>query len=415
MAGNRNHGADFVISDLEFDTEEFITLRKNCIVRFEDYNDEEALKTHIFTARDRIFAELEQIFAKEQFDLVFVHNVFSLAIHIPATMALLDILKHHRVPCISVNHDFYWEGDITTIPQFPFIEDILDEYFLPNLPYIKHITINTLNVQRLRQKGIEPFVNFDVLDFEQKTWGRDHFNQDLRHRFHIAEDDLVVLQATRLVPNKAVECAMDFIYALNTMRQALVGKRLYHNRVFTETSRIILLLAGYAEDDRLLYQEALKRYADNLNIVAVFAGDHFDLHRRWDHVKKIYSLWDAYVYADLVTYPSIWEGWGNQFIEAVFARKPLVLFEYPVFVQDIRPEGYSYISLGTDYQQQPDGLLQFPPDSLANAAENTLEVLLNSHLYEDIISRNFEIGKTYHSHQVLRSYLNECLDWAQTV
>jgi mannosylglucosylglycerate synthase len=415
LAGNRHYGADFVIPDLEFDTDEFITLRKNCIRRFEDYRDVDALKAHLYAAEERIFRDFDRIFAREEFDLVFVHNVFSLAIHIPATMALFNIIKHYRLPCVSVNHDFYWEGDITTRPQFPFIEDILNQYYIPTLPYIRHVTINTLNVDRLKSMGIDCFVNFDVLDFEQQPWGRDEFNQDFRQRFQIAEHDLVILQATRLVPNKAIECAMDFVKMLQDRRQALVGKQLYNQQRFTETSRIILLLAGYAEDDRLAYQDQLKRYAETLQIETIFAGEHFDLQRREEQGKKTYSLWDAYVYADLVTYPSIWEGWGNQFIEAVFARKPLVVFEYPVFLQDIQPEGYTYISLGNTYEQKPDGLIQFPPVTLTRAVEKTQDLLLDPVAYQTMIAHNFTLGQKNHSHQVLRSYLRECLDWAQSV
>jgi len=54
--------------------------------------------------------------------------------------------------------------------------------------------------------------------------------------------------------------------------------------------------------------------------------------------KGLYLLsLDTYVFADIISYPSIFEGWGNQFIEAVFAKKPVIVFEYPVFKSDIKP------------------------------------------------------------------------------
>lgn len=61
---------------------------------------------------------------------------------------------------------------------------------------------------------------------------------------------------------------------------------------------------------------------------------------------KTYSLWDSYVFADLVTYPSLWEGWGNQFLEALRARLPVLLFEYPVYQADLKSKGFHLISLG---------------------------------------------------------------------
>ena len=57
--------------------------------------------------------------------------------------------------------------------------------------------------------------------------------------------------------------------------------------------------------------------------------------------KKIYSLWDTYVFADFVTYPSLWEGWGNQLLEAIRAKLPIMLFEYPVYKVDIKDKGLS--------------------------------------------------------------------------
>ena len=43
--------------------------------------------------------------------------------------------------------------------------------------------------------------------------------------------------------------------------------------------------------------------------------------------------------SDFVTYPSLWEGWGNQLLEALRARLPLMLFEYPVYQADIKSKG----------------------------------------------------------------------------
>ena len=38
--------------------------------------------------------------------------------------------------------------------------------------------------------------------------------------------------------------------------------------------------------------------------------------------KKIYTLFDVYPHADLVTYPSHYEGFGNAFLEAIYFGKP---------------------------------------------------------------------------------------------
>jgi hypothetical protein len=55
--------------------------------------------------------------------------------------------------------------------------------------------------------------------------------------------------------------------------------------------------------------------------------------------RKIYTLEDIYPYADLVTYPSNFEGFGNAFLEAVFFRKPIVVNTYSIYQMDIQPKG----------------------------------------------------------------------------
>jgi glycosyltransferase involved in cell wall biosynthesis len=67
----------------------------------------------------------------------------------------------------------------------------------------------------------------------------------------------------------------------------------------------------------------------------------------------MYSFWDVYAFADLVTYPSLWEGFGNQLLEAIGGQLPIVLFEYPVYRVDIAPLGFSVISLDSRLAREP--------------------------------------------------------------
>ena len=42
------------------------------------------------------------------------------------------------------------------------------------------------------------------------------------------------------------------------------------------------------------------------------------------------SLWDIYPHADLISYPSIYEGYGNAFVEAIYFRKPILVNRYQI-------------------------------------------------------------------------------------
>ncbi len=61
--------------------------------------------------------------------------------------------------------------------------------------------------------------------------------------------------------------------------------------------------------------------------------------------KKIYTLNDIYPHADLITYPSTFEGFGNAFLEAIYFRKPIVVNSYSIYTIDIKPKGFSVIEL----------------------------------------------------------------------
>ena len=158
---------------------------------------------------------------------------------------------------------------------------------------------------------------------------------------------------------------------------------------------MVLFLAGYAEGSSASYEAELRRHIAREGIHAVFAHEHIGVARA-DGALKRYTLWDAYAHADLVTYPSVWEGWGNQFIEAVFAKKPVVLFEYPVFEADIKPAGYDFISLGNRYSRQQDtGLVSVPEHCVREAAERAVAVLADPGT-PDRLERNFRIGQRHH-------------------
>ena len=180
------------------------------------------------------------------------------------------------------------------------------------------MVINSLAKYELyERKGVDAVVVPNVMDFDSTEGQLDEYNRDLRARIGLKPNDIFILQATRIVTRKAIELAIDLVRALNEpQRRAELNKMgLFNGQKFSEDSDIVLVLAGYDKDDstgtylqRLLEKAArenvkIKRIAP---IVANTRQEHAD--------KKLYSLWDCYASADLVTYPSDWEGWGNQML-----------------------------------------------------------------------------------------------------
>src|SRR5688500_17998640 len=102
-----------------------------------------------------------------------------------------------------------------------------------------------------------------------------------------------------------------------------------------------------------------------------------------------HSLVDAYLAADLVTYPSHYEGFGNALIEAVYFGRPVVVNRYSVYESDIRPLGFRCVALdGAVTDEVVDelrALMADPEKRAANARHNFL--LGQEHLSYDRLAR----------------------------
>jgi hypothetical protein len=111
--------------------------------------------------------------------------------------------------------------------------------------------------------------------------------------------------------------------------------------------------------------------------------------------RKVYSLDDVYSCADLITYPSTIEGFGNAFLEAVYHRKPILVNNYAIYDSDIRPKGFRTIEM-EDY---------ITSDSISRARE----VLTNGDLANEMAEVNYELAKRFFSYEVLEQKLTTLL------
>ncbi|MFQ5707156.1 MAG: glycosyltransferase [bacterium] len=406
ISGPVQNGSDFVIEELEFDTPGIKEIKENSFKYFGKQTlPPQALLTKIHSVAARIKDAFLRFVAQQPVHALLLHNIFSHGRHIAAASAFADIVKNLNIPVISTNHDYYWERIEYQEPACEAIGAYLHQYVPPNYANITHVSINSLAQKELKKKkGIDSVVFPDVFDFKEPPWRRDDYNADFLAHIGLKAHDLIVLHATRIVERKAIELAIQFVKELSKHKHELIGRRLYNGKILTKDSSIVLVLAGYCERSAQSYLEDLKS-----EIAAAAIGTKFVHHliaaRRRQEPSKLYSLWDAYVFADLVTYTSLFEGWGNQFIEAVFARKPVVLFEYPVFKADIQPQGYAYVSLGDTLAGHTNsGLAVLPNHTVRQAVGETLQVL-TSEATTAKLNRNFQIGSRNHDYDVLKRFL----------
>ena len=121
-------------------------------------------------------------------------------------------------------------------------------------------------------------------------------------------------------------------------------------------------------------------------------GDRVSEVRQLDsYGRKLYTLWDLYPHADLVTYPSTYEGFGNALLEALYFRKPVVINRYSIFIEDIEPKGFKLAVI--------DGFI-------TKDVVRMVRRLLEEPAYRDeLVDHNFRVAKRYYSYSVLRRSL----------
>jgi len=183
------------------------------------------------------------------------------------------------------------------------------------------------------------------MDFDRPPPGPDGYNADFRESLGIG-DRLLLLQPTRVVPRKRIEKSLDLAAALR-------------ERGFDP----VVLVTHAAGDEGYRYQERLRAYAMAKGVDLRFAADRVARTRGRAGGRKVYSLWDAYLHADLVTYPSAYEGFGNALLEAVWMRRPVVVGRYPAYLIDIRPLGFRFVEVGARVDREVvSGVLRFLRD-----------------------------------------------------
>jgi glycosyltransferase involved in cell wall biosynthesis len=129
----------------------------------------------------------------------------------------------------------------------------------------------------------------------------------------------------------------------------------------------------------------------SLELIDHLIGDE----RKQVNGKKTYSLADAYLSADLITYPSVYEGFGNALLEAVYYKRPVVVNRYPVYNSDIRPLGFQFIEL--------DGFVD------DRAVEQSIQIIKSPKDTSEMVEGNFAIAREHFSLETLKGKLRQVL------
>ncbi|MCF6334284.1 MAG: glycosyltransferase family 4 protein [Spirochaetales bacterium] len=408
LAGSGSDGADYIIPELDFDRTEVRKIAENSFNLLKDYDNELELMDDIKKLAGIIAIKLKTVINKISPDFILIHNILSHGRHIASAMAFYTVLEETGIPSLATHHDFFWEREDFKEPSCKAVSQFLNKYVPPVLPYLKHAVISTRAAESLRNRSsIDAAIIPDTLDFNMEPWEKDKFNRDFLDTFNISENDILVLQATRIVKRKGIELILPVLEKLNSKEflSQLIGKKLYNGKMITENSKFVYIIAGYAEQEAEKYLQSIIAYLEEKNIPYRNIQSRISAERIPGKGEKKFSIFDTYAYSDIVSYPSLFEGWGNQFIEAVFAKKPIMVYEYPVFKTDIKPLGYEVIDLGSSTSRSPQtGFLKLPDQRINNVCKDVIKTLISSDTIKKLDS-NFETAKANNSRDTLKKLM----------
>lgn len=412
LAGSEGQTWAYVIAELHYKhpmNEKFVY---NAYDKRIDYDSEKEFVDDVLAFAGIIERKLIDFIEVEEIDLLIPHNLFSLGWSLPAGIAFSNVLKKTGIPCIALHHNFYWQRERYANPTCPAVNEWLGSLFPPDLPNLTHVVTNRLYQDELmHRRQLNSSIIPNVFDFDSSVWIKDNYNESLRRDIGVDEDDIVILQATRLTERKTIELGIDTVAQLQSNLESLKrkGTILYNGKPLSDSSQLIYVLAGMPESS-YEYTEKLRIKAERLGVDLRFINPLIYQSRTYSNGQKSYSLWDAYVIADFVTFPSVLEGWGNQLLEAVFAQKPLLIYEYPVYEKDIQEFGFDFVSLGNTHDIEADGLASVNARNVKDAADLMAQLLTDTDAYNRVVQHNFQIGKSNFSHESLHLLLKPLIE-----
>jgi glycosyltransferase involved in cell wall biosynthesis len=334
----------------------------------------------IHDMRSLLKKRLKQFLTQFDIDLLIVENALAIPMQLPFGLAITEVIAETQIPTIAHHHDFYWERDRYSVNA---VAEYLRMAFPPSLHSVAHVVINSLAQEELaHRKGIASIIIPNVLDFGNPPVADADQTGKIRAAIGLDPGDIMILQPTRVVARKGIEHAIDLVRELRDPRYKLV-------------------ISHEAGDEGLEYQEWLKENAKSLGVDLRFMNMKINdpgnvMENGENHVREGYSLWDIYPHADFITYPSLYEGFGNAFLEAIYFKKPLLINRYAIFVKDIEPRGFDLIVM--------DGYLK------SKTIESVRHVLESPQRRTEMVNTNYDLAMQYYSFSVLRKRLNYLLD-----
>ena len=300
-------------------------------------------------------------------DLLVPENALTIPMHLPLGLAITQLAAESGMPVLAHHHDLPWERQRFAVSS---AVDVISAAFPPALPNVRHTCINTTQREQIaRRLGRTARVMPNVMDFENPPPAPDRVTAALRADLGLADDELFVLAPVRVIPRKGLEHAVELVARLDRPAR--------------------LVISHASGDEGMEYESRIREFARLLEVDVLWASDRVaDFERGIDaRGRQLYSLGDMYDACDLVAYPSLIEGFGNAYLEAVYHRKPVFVNRYPIYDVDIRPKGFRNIEMNgfvTEAVVEEAGAVLDDPTLLADWAETNYAAGLRHFSYKAV-------------------------------
>ncbi len=361
----------YLLEEAHFTHPDIKNIFDNCFgVRFRG----RLITQKIYEMKSRIKDHLYKFIEKFDIGVIVPENTLTIPLNIPLGIAVTEVISEIGLPTIAHHHDFFWERQHFLTNA---VWDYLNMAFPPHLPSIQHVVINSSADNQLGLRtGISSTVIPNVMDFENMPAPVDEYAMDVRKSLGIEDDELFVLQPTRVVKRKGIEHAVELVSRLGVKAK--------------------LVISHASGDEGYDYENRIRDYSNLMKVDTIFVSDIIN-ERRGQTIsgKKVYTLDDIYPHADLVTYPSNFEGFGNAFLEAIYFKKPIVVNNYSIYSTDIKPKGFSVVEI--------DGYVT------EDVVQRTNDVLKDKSFREKMVNHNYEIAKRYFSYEILEKKLKNLI------
>jgi len=330
-----------------------------------------ALTNDIMQMASKIRDELDRALRQLDIDVMIAENALTIPMNLALGVALVHEIQERGIACVAHHHDFFWERDRFLINA---VDDIISLAFPPPLAQVQHVVINSLAGEEFsRRTGLSCRIVPNVMDYASPPQAPDDYSRQFRTEIGLDDDDLLILQPTRVVARKGIEHSIE------------LARRLAPDR-----AKLVITHASGDEGDA--YAKRIREFAALLNVEVIFADKWISDERGTAaDGRKLFTIHDVYPQADLVAYPSTYEGFGNAFLEAVYHRCPIVCNRYAIYRTDIEPCGMRPILF--------DG---FPTDE---TVDEIRRVLNDVQYRAEMVEHNYSVARDFFSYEVLEAEL----------